>query len=178
MKIVLATTNKHKYDEFLSITGNTDLIYSPEVVIEETGKTYRENSMLKAIAWAEKTGCACLADDSGLEVDALSGAPGIFSARVSNNPVSWLLQELDGIMNRKARFVASLALCLPDKTIIITEGSCSGTIATSPRGTNGFGYDPVFIPDGYNHTFAELSASVKNQISHRYNAYNKLKHYI
>ena len=178
MKIVLATRNIDKYHEFVNITGNSGLIYLPEIVIEETGKTYRENAMLKAIAWAEKTGCACLADDSGLEVDALDGRPGIFSARVSSNPVSWLLQELDGIMNRKARFVASLALCLPDKTIIITEGYCPGTIAYSPRGTNGFGYDPVFIPDGYHETFAELSSSVKNQISHRYNAYTRLKHYM
>ena len=178
-ELLLATTNKGKYKEFEFITGRK-LIFAPEIadlIVEETGKTYSENAMLKAKTWAEKSGLPCLADDSGLEVEALDGAPGLFSARIANgneNRISWLLDELKNKSNRRARFVASLALCVPEKFMLITQGYCYGTIADSPRGYNGFGYDPIFIPDGYDKSFAELGDEIKNQISHRTNAFRKI----
>ena len=187
-KLIIATANEGKYREFCEIIRDVagesfadGIIFAPDIariVVDETGKSYAENSMLKARAWAEKSGCPCLADDSGLEVDALNGAPGLYSARViqggDSDKVSWLLSQLEGVRNRKARFCAALCLCIPEKFTLITEGYCYGKITDSPRGSDGFGYDPVFLPDGYNLTFAELSGHVKNQISHRTEAFRKL----
>ena len=180
-KLVIATGNAGKFQEFKQMASDfvREIIFAPEIaklIVEETGRTYSENVMLKAQAWAEKIKLPCLADDSGLEVDALDGAPGIFSARIANNDkkISWLLSSLEGKTNRNARFVASLALCVPEDYIFIGMGYCYGKIAVSPAGSNGFGYDPVFIPDGYNLTFAELDSSVKNSISHRFNAFKKI----
>lgn len=189
-KLVIATGNINKYHEFEHIVRNfagnhktfaREIIYAPEIaglVVEETGRSYSENAMLKAEAWAEKTGLPCLADDSGLEVKALDGAPGIFSARVvpgdNDNKISWLLSQMQGITDRKARFVASLALAVPNEYILICEGYCYGKISSAPSGINGFGYDPVFIPDGYDITFAEITSEVKNSISHRTNAFRKI----
>ncbi len=187
-RLIIATGNHGKFREFTQIiralSGEDfarEIVFAPEVtsiVVEETGRTYRENSMLKACAWAEESGCPCLADDSGLEVDALGGAPGLYSARVVKSAgvghASWLLSEMSGVQDRRARFTASLALCVPNEFTLITEGYCYGTISDSPRGTNGFGYDPVFIPDGHTLTFAELDSQVKNSISHRSNAFRKL----
>ncbi|MBR0252239.1 MAG: RdgB/HAM1 family non-canonical purine NTP pyrophosphatase [Synergistaceae bacterium] len=180
-ELLLATTNKGKYKEFEFITGRK-LIFAPEIadlIVEETGKTYSENAMLKAKTWAEKSGLPCLADDSGLEVEALDGAPGLYSARIvpgkDENKISWLLSKLEGNKNRNARFVASLALCVPDEFILICEGFCYGKISEIPKGLGGFGYDPVFIPDRYEKTFAELGFEIKNSISHRANAFKKMK---
>lgn len=189
-KLVIATKNAGKYKEFEYLIKNfsgenkllaDEIIFAPEIadlIIEETGKSYSENAMLKATAWAEKSALPCLADDSGLEVEALNGAPGLFSARIASgkdiNKISWLLSELKSSQNRKARFVASLALCVPDDYILICKGFCSGIIKNSPSGSNGFGYDPVFQPDGYEMTFAELNSEIKNSISHRANAFKKL----
>ena len=182
-KLIIATGNEGKFREFREIVGDfaNEIVFAPEVgklVVEETGRTYRENAMLKAYAWAEKSGTACLADDSGLEVEALDGAPGLFSARIipgsDSDKVSWLLSQLQGKDNRRARFAASLALCVPNEYTLITDGYCYGTIALSPRGSNGFGYDPVFVPDGYSLTFAELDRHTKNTISHRTNAFRKI----
>lgn len=187
-KLIIATGNKGKYREFCEIIRDTagenfagEIIFAPEIsrmIVEETGKTYAENSMLKARAWAERSGLPCLADDSGLEVDALDGAPGLYSARViagnDSDKVSWLLGQLEGAADRGARFVASLCLCVPEKFTLITEGECRGKIVDSPRGYDGFGYDPVFLPEGYELTFAELSGHAKNQISHRTNAFRKI----
>ena len=177
-KLIIATGNAGKYKEFTQIIRSCsdefarEIIFAPDMarmIVEETGKTYSENAMLKAKAWADLSGLPCLADDSGLEVNALDGAPGLYSARIvtgnDNNKVSWLLHELGDKFNREARFIASLSLCV---------GHCYGTIAHSPRGINGFGYDPVFIPDGYELTFAELSGDIKNKISHRADAFRKL----
>ncbi len=176
-KLIIATGNKGKYREFCEIVKDFahELIFAPEIasmIVEETGKTYQENAMLKAHAWAEKSGLACLADDSGLEVEALDGAPGLYSARIipgkDADKVAWILEQLQGAANREARFVASLALCVPPEAdrsqefTLITQGYCYGHIADSPRGYNGFGYDPIFIPDGY------------DKISHRTNAFKKL----
>ncbi|MBR1439109.1 MAG: RdgB/HAM1 family non-canonical purine NTP pyrophosphatase [Synergistaceae bacterium] len=187
-KLLIATGNKGKYKEFVDIIRETggqvfaeQIIFAPEIsrlVVEETGKTYAENAMLKARAWAERSGLPCLADDSGLEVNALDGAPGLFSARIihgnDTDKASWLLSQLEGNSNRKARFSAALCLCVPDKFTLISEGYCYGNIAQSPRGANGFGYDPVFVPEGFNQTFAELPPDVKNKISHRTNAFKKI----
>lgn len=158
-----------------------EIVFAPEIaslVVEETGRTYRENAMLKACAWAEKSGLPCLADDSGLEVEALDGAPGLFSARIvpgkDEDKVSWLLSQLKGTSNRKARFAAALALCVPGEYTLITEGYSPGHIARSPSGANGFGYDPVFVPENYSQTFAELDSHTKNSISHRANAFRKI----
>ncbi len=188
-KLIIATGNNNKYREFKQIISETagnnfadEIIFAPELAhmtVNETGRSYSENSMLKATAWTQRSGLPCLADDSGLEVDALNGAPGLYSARTvqgnDNDKVSHLLSQLKGCSNRNAKFKAALCLCVPDEFILITEGLCSGTITESPRGSNGFGYDPVFIPDGYNQTFAELSGSIKNKISHRTDAFRKLK---
>ena len=187
-KLIIATSNKGKYREFCEIIRDTagenfadEIIFAPEIsrmIVEETGKTYAENAMLKARAWSERSGIACLADDSGLEVEALDGAPGLYSARVvagnDGEKVSWLLGQLEGIAKRDARFVAALCLCVPGKFTLITEGECRGKIVDSPRGYDGFGYDPVFMPEGYELTFAELSGHAKNQISHRTNAFRKI----
>ena len=187
-RLIIATGNEGKYREFTEIIKNVsgegfaeEIIFAPDIsrmIVEETGKTYAENAMLKARAWAEKSGCACLADDSGLEVDALDGAPGLYSSRVvsgnDSDHASWLLGQLEGIENRKARFVAALCLCVPGEFTLITEGYCYGRISEASRGDDGFGYDPVFLPDGYDMTFAELPGHVKNQISHRANAFRKL----
>ena len=184
-KLVIATSNIGKYKEFeyiISVYGKNfaeEIIFAPEIadlIVEETGKTYAENAMLKARAWSEKSGLPCLADDSGLEVEALDGAPGLFSARIAagSNKISWLLNELKDKENRRARFSASLALCVPDDYILICEGFCNGEIGREPKGSNGFGYDPVFIPDGFEKTFAELSKEIKNSISHRTNAFKKI----
>ncbi len=187
-KLIIATANRGKFREFeylISKFGKNfadELIFAPEtakLIVEETGKTYSENAALKARAWFEKSGLPCLADDSGLEVEALGGAPGLFSARLAKgNEAAWLLNELKNENeNRKARFAASLALCTPEK-ILISEGFCSGKITDAARGSNGFGYDPVFMPDGFTKTFAELEPEIKNSISHRANAFlNLLKNF-
>lgn len=187
-KLIIATGNEGKYREFRDIIAETaghdfagEVIFAPDLArltVDETGRTYSENSMLKATAWAERSGLPCLADDSGLEVDALGGAPGLYSARIvsgnDTDKISRLLSQLEGCSNRKARFKAALCLCVPDEFILVTEGVCNGIITESPRGSNGFGYDPVFMPDGYNQTFAELDSTVKNKISHRTDAFRKL----
>ena len=185
-KLIIATGNAGKCKEFTEIIRSCSdefargIIFAPDIanmIVEETGKSYSENAMLKAKAWSEKSCLPCLADDSGLEVDALDGAPGLYSARIiqgnDGDKTSWLLHELEKESNRRARFAASLALSVPGEYTLITEGHCYGTIAFSQRGINGFGYDPVFIPDGYDLTFAELSSSIKNRISHRADAFKK-----
>lgn len=186
-KLIIATANKSKYLEFRDIITRTDSTFAGEIVfapqtadmiVEETGRTYSQNAMLKAEAWASMSGLPCLADDSGLEVYALDGAPGLYSSRIipgnDGDKVSWLLSKLKGHSDRRARFAASLALCVPGKYMLICEGYCSGNIAEAPAGSGGFGYDPVFIPEGYSLTFAQLSQDIKNSISHRAEAFRKI----
>ena len=182
-KLIIATTNHGKFREFREIVGDfaRDVVFAPEtarLVVEETGKSYAENAMLKARAWAEASGLPCLADDSGLEVNALDCAPGLYSARVvpgkDSDHVTWLLSQIAGVTDRSARFAAALCLCVPNNYTLITEGYCCGNITESPHGANGFGYDPVFVPEGYALTFAELDSSIKNRISHRSDAFRKI----
>ena len=180
--LVLATRNPGKVREIESILADSGWSFSslqsfPDVETPaETGATYAENAILKARFYAIATGVCALADDSGLEVEALSGAPGVFSARYAGANASdadrraLLLSELATVsdLNRRARFVAAVAICDAEGTVLnVSEGICDGTIVSSPRGNGGFGYDPLFVPDGFNQTFAELADDVKNIISHR-----------
>ena len=180
--LLLGTRNPGKVIEIVSILANSDWSFSslqefPNVgEAEENFATFAENAIAKAQFYASATGLCALADDSGLEVEALGGAPGVFSARYAGAHASdadrrtLLLSELAkvGESNRRARFVAVVAIATPNGEILnISEGTCSGTITFSPRGTGGFGYDPLFIPDGHTQTFAELPDTIKNQISHR-----------
>jgi XTP/dITP diphosphohydrolase len=185
-KIVLATGNKGKLREFRGLLegvfGNivslNDLESPPEVT--EDGETFRENALKKARAIAAYSGIPALADDSGLEVEALGGRPGVYSARyagegaVDTDNIAKLLSELQGVANRKARFVCFLALVTPDGKEITAEGTCEGVILTEPRGEGGFGYDPVFFLPEYDKTMAEIPAELKNKKSHRARASESL----
>ena len=146
---------------------------------------YAENAIAKARFYALSTGLCALADDSGLEVEALGGAPGVFSARYAGEGASdaqrreLLLSELGGNVDRRARFVAAVAIARPDGEILnVSEGICVGTLTFAPRGEGGFGYDPLFVPDGYDQTFAELSETVKNRISHRARALMQTREFL
>ena len=157
-----------KQYEVISLNAYPD---APEVI--EDGKTYMENAAKKASVIAAYTGYLTLADDAGLEVDALNGAPGIHSKRWAGEDatdairIAKLLQALEGVTDRRARFVAAIAVVYPDTTPEGVLGVCEGHIRHTPVGESGFGYDPVFVPDGYDQTFAELGEEIKNQMSHR-----------
>ena len=180
--LLLGTRNAGKIREITSILEEAGWAFASLKEFEgldspdETGHTYSENAITKARFYAAATGLCALADDSGLEVDALGGAPGVLSARYAGLGASdadrrkLLLAELSKIddKERRARFVAVVVIVRADGTVLnVSEGICSGRITIEPRGTDGFGYDPLFIPDGYEQTFAELPPDVKNHISHR-----------
>ena len=154
--------------EVISLKSYSD---APEVV--EDGGTYAENAIKKASVIAKYTGHLTLADDAGLEVNALKGAPGVNSKRwVGENAtdakrIASLLEALEGVTDRRARFVAAIAIVRPDTDPEVVIGVCEGRITYTPAGESGFGYDPIFVPDGYEQTFAELGENIKNQISHR-----------
>jgi XTP/dITP diphosphohydrolase len=190
MRIVAATKNKHKIEEIQSITSEFGMeVISradagvPDIEIEEDGDTFEANSEKKAREILELCGEITIADDSGLMVDALGGAPGVFSARfagedgndLKNNEK--LLKLLSGVEpeNRTARFVSVITMVYPDGKKIVARGECEGHIIYQPKGSNGFGYDPLFVPTGYDHTFAELTGAEKNIISHRAIALQKLR---
>jgi len=180
--LLLGTRNPGKVIEIESILADsgwsfTSLQEFPEVeVAEENGITYAQNAIAKARFYAIATGMCALADDSGLEVEALAGAPGVFSARYAGANASdadrrgLLLSELGKTpdASRRARFMSAVAISDAKGSVLnVSEGICEGVIIFEPRGHGGFGYDPLFVPDGYNQTFAELSEDVKNRISHR-----------
>lgn len=184
MKIVFATNNAHKLSEVSAVLGNAfELVTLREVGITEdipeTGATLDENASIKARYVYERTGLNCFADDTGLEVEALGGAPGVHSARYATDGHDFaannrkLLRELDGKANRKARFRTVISLIV-DGVERQVEGIVEGEITTSESGAEGFGYDPLFMPEGYDRTFAEMSAEEKNAISHRGRAVAKL----
>lgn len=188
--LLLGTRNPGKIHEIKLILGDLGLEFCslqqfPEVeVAEENAATYAENAIAKAQFYARAAGMLALADDSGLEVEALDGAPGILSARYAGEESTdadrrnLILSELSNTRtdNRRARFVCAIAIAAPDGEVLkLTEGVCDGAITFEPRGTSGFGYDPLFVPDGYDQTFAELSDDVKNQISHRARALMNLR---
>ncbi|MBN2163112.1 MAG: RdgB/HAM1 family non-canonical purine NTP pyrophosphatase [Pontiellaceae bacterium] len=182
MKLVIATRNAHKLEEIHAIFDFYNLkvcsaFEHPDVPdVVEDRDTLEGNAIKKAVEIAKATGCWALADDSGLEVDALGGAPGVYSARYAGEQCSYednnakLLEQMKNAPDRSARFRTVIALSDPDGNFKTVSGECAGLIIEDLRGTNGFGYDPLFIPDGYSETFAELSSDIKNRISHRANA--------
>ncbi|MDY5623444.1 MAG: non-canonical purine NTP diphosphatase [Bacteroidales bacterium] len=189
MKLVFATNNKHKLDEVRKITSRhpVEIVSLAEINcfddIPETADTLEGNALQKAHYIQEKFGLNCFADDTGLEVEALNNAPGVYSARYagpghdSEANMKKLLHEMEGKENRKARFRTVIALVWNGKTYTF-DGIVNGTITTTKRGENGFGYDPIFIPEGYEQTFAELGNDIKNQISHRAKAVEKLDEFL
>ena len=191
MEIIAATQNAHKIREIEAIVSKFGMeVISrrdagiPDFEIEETGTTFEENSYIKAKAILDHADKPVIADDSGLEVDHLDGAPGVYSARYAgidgkdadsaNN--SKLLNELDNVPpeKRTARFVSVITLLFPDGREISARGTCEGKVATKLMGENGFGYDPLFIPNGYDKSFAQIGSDEKNRISHRAKALERL----
>ena len=179
MKVVLASKNQHKLVEMrdiLSAQGVEVVLESDvgvDVDVEETGETFEDNSLLKAKAVMEATGMPAIADDSGLCVDALGGAPGVYSARYGGPGLDdagryrLLLENMRGQTPRTAKFVSVITCCFPNGDVITARGECPGTIAFAPMGEGGFGYDPVFFIPSMKKTFAQLSPEEKNAISHR-----------
>lgn len=183
--LVVATHNQGKAREFQSLLSGLSLnvvgldAFPPAPVPEETGMTFAENALLKARDAFATTGCRAVADDSGLAVDALDGAPGVYSARYAGEPandaanLARLLDELRDTEKRTARFVCVLALVGPEGETTFT-GTCEGMLLNAPRGTGGFGYDPIFVPLGHDRTFAEMAAEEKAALSHRGHAVRQL----
>ncbi len=181
--IVVATNNEHKLREIREILGSFEILPAKEFIKdfnpEETGRSFCENALIKAKALKEYVSYPVLADDSGLEVFSLNGEPGIFSSRYSPEGtdranVEKLLNRLKGKKDRSARFVCCMVLIVGER-VIQKEGYVQGRIIEAPRGKNGFGYDPVFIPEGFELTFAEMEPSLKNNLSHRRRALEKVK---
>ncbi len=188
MKLILASDNAHKLLEFQKLFQGTDveLMTKKEAgftdEVAETGTTFAENACIKAEAVMRATGCAAIADDSGLCVDALDGAPGVYSARYTGNHSDsdedryrLVLKNLEGREDRTARFVSELCCVFPNGDVLRARGVCEGEILTAPRGANGFGYDPIFLPRGYDRSMAELTMEEKNAISHRGRALEHFK---
>lgn len=184
MQFVLASHNQKKLKELSSILNGLgiEVIPLPEDApeLEENGKTFEENARIKALAAHQYTGLPAIADDSGLAVDALSGAPGVYSARYCSGSDAdrnlFLLKNMEHVdeCERQARFVCAICCILADGQEIVVRGECEGEILTEQHGTGGFGYDPLFYVREYDCTFAELPAEVKNRISHRAHALEKL----
>ncbi len=188
MRLVFATQNQNKINEiqtmlppYLQLLSLKDLNYTEE--LPETHETLHENALEKARFVAGKFNTNCFAEDTGLEVEVLGGAPGVYSARYAGEQknhtdnINLLLKNLQGKTNRKARFRTVIALILNGKEHLF-EGIVNGTISETPKGTKGFGYDPVFIADGHSATFAEISIEDKNNISHRARAFSALKTFL
>jgi len=194
MQILVATKNAGKIQELEQLMADLPVRlrnlqeFSGIIEPEESGATFAENAVLKAQSYSlQSGGLWSLADDSGLEVDALDGAPGVFSARYAGenatdaDRIEKLLFELKAANARqlRARFVCAMAVCDPNGKIkFLAEGICEGAISQTPKGKNGFGYDPVFIPDGFNETFGELPDEIKQKFSHRARAAEKIIEYL
>ena len=185
--LVFATNNKHKLEEVQAMIGDKFRLKTLEEIgcfddIPETGITFRENASQKSNYLFKNFGVDCFADDSGLEVDALGGEPGVFSARYSGSRDSeknldLVLQKMTGQSNRTARFRCVISLILDNEEYFF-EGTAEGAITTERNGAEGFGYDPIFLPDGYTQTFAEMSQEEKNAISHRAKAISRLVEFL
>ena len=181
LQLLAATSNKHKVEEFRKMLNDLNSrvnIVTPDTIpnfpeLIEDGNSFEENAEKKAEQASAYADMAAFADDSGLMVEALDGAPGIFSARYAGDGatdaqrIAKLLDAMKGKTNRRAKFVCAIAIAYRGDDVALFRGEVCGTIADAPRGTNGFGYDPVFIPEGYDKTFGELSSEVKDSISHR-----------
>ena len=185
--VVIATSNAHKVEEYKALMGDDSielqslLDYPGFPDVEENGTTFTENASIKAVAASKYCDAPAFADDSGLEVFALNGEPGIYSARYAptdKERIAKLLKNLEGKEDRRARFVCVIAIAFNGEVIETFEGEIRGTIGFEPKGDNGFGYDPVFIPEGDTRTFAELSSAEKNSISHRANAFRKAAEFV
>ena len=185
--VVIATSNAHKVEEYKALMGDDSielqslLDYPGFPDVEENGTTFTENASIKAVAASKYCDAPAFADDSGLEVFALNGEPGIYSARYAptdKERIAKLLKNLEGKDDRRARFVCVIAIAFNGEVIETVEGEIRGTIGFEPKGDNGFGYDPVFIPEGETRTFAELSSAEKNSISHRANAFRKAAEFV
>lgn len=175
MKVVAATSNEHKLKEFREIFPDWEIVSEREAgfsgEVEETGKTFLENALIKARAVCKATGLAALADDSGIAVDALGGAPGVYSARYSGGDDAanraLLLHNLHGVADRRAHFACAVALVFPDGREVSAEGRTEGEILPSERGGNGFGYDSLFYSYDLKKSFGEATDAQKNSVSHR-----------
>lgn len=179
MRLLIATTNPHKIEEIraifsipsLELVAPRDLGISAEV--DEDGATFEANAAKKAATLARLSGLWALADDSGLEVESIGNEPGVRSARYAGEPVNYeannrkLLRAIPSGATRRARFRCAIALASPQGEVRTVEGECRGSIADAPRGKGGFGYDPLFVPDGYAETFGEMDSALKNNLSHR-----------
>ena len=191
-EIIIGTNNEGKYKEICNLLPNKVKKYSPKEFDisspEETGKTFKENSFIKASYFSKKTNLICLSDDSGLEIDLLGGKPGIYSSRWSgekNNfdlAIRRVFEEMNNIKEdwtreNIAKFTCCMTLYWPDGKNFSTQGIVKGKISTVKKGKNGFGYDPIFIPDGYNQTFAEMMPDKKMSIDHRFKAFHKIKNF-
>ncbi|WP_322969156.1 RdgB/HAM1 family non-canonical purine NTP pyrophosphatase [Faecalibacter sp. LW9] len=187
MELIFATHNQHKLEEVkqmlpqnIQFKSLTEINFHDE--IEETGDTFKENARIKAQTIYQKTGVHVFADDSGLVIEGLNGAPGVYSARYagtgkSEDNIAKVLEEMKGIENRKAYFIAVFCLILNGEEHFF-EGRVNGTISTEILGADGFGYDPIFIPEGYTESFAQMTAEQKNSMSHRGRAVEQLNHYL
>ena len=189
-EIIIGTNNQGKYKEICDLIPDKIKKYSPKELDilspEETGKSFKENSFIKASYFSKKTNQICLSDDSGLEIDLLEGKPGIYSSRwagIKNNfdlAIRKVFKEMSQVKKNwqsesNARFICCMTLYWPNGKNFFTEGSIKGKISNTKKGKNGFGYDPIFIPDGYEHTFGEMDPKLKMSIDHRFNAFLKLK---
>ena len=188
MKLVFATNNKHKLQEVRDIVGDRVEVLSLADIgcyddIPETADTLQGNALIKARHIYEKYGLDCFADDTGLEVEALGGAPGVYSARYAGEECNseanmhMLLENLTGISNRNAQFRTVIALIIKGEEMLF-NGVVKGTIATEKKGDSGFGYDPIFVPDGHTDSFAQMSSEMKNSMSHRFRATQQLGNYL
>ena len=190
-EILIGTNNIGKYEEISDLLPKEIKKYSPKEfqikTPEETGKSFEQNSFIKASYFSKKTNLVCLSDDSGMEVDILNGAPGIYSSRwagKSNNfdlAIEKVFEEIYKIKKEwnsvDAKFVCCLTLFWPNGSSFSSTGITNGKISNKKKGSNGFGYDPIFIPNGYRETFAEMDFALKNSIDHRAKAYLKIKNF-
>ena len=188
MKLVFATNNRHKLDEVRAIVGDRVEVLSLNDIdchddIPETDDTLQGNALIKARHIYTKYGLDCFADDTGLEVEALDGAPGVYSARYAGEEcdseanIQKLLHELTGKNNRNAQFRTVIALIIKGEEKLF-NGIVKGTITEEKMGDSGFGYDPIFIPEGFSESFAQMGSEMKNSISHRYRATEQLGNYL
>ena len=189
-EIIIGTNNQGKYKEICDLLPSNIKKHSPKELNilspEETGKSFKENSFIKASYFSKKTNKICLSDDSGLEIDLLNGKPGIYSSRWAgkknnfNLAIKKVFKEMSNITKdwknqNKARFICNMTLYWPDRSSFSSEGYVEGKILDIKKGKNGFGYDPIFIPKGYKKTFAEMEPKLKMSIDHRFDAFSKLK---
>ena len=191
-EVLIGTNNGGKYKEICGLLPNKVKKHSPKefdiLTPEETGKSFEENSLIKASYFSKKTDLICLSDDSGLEIDLLKGKPGIYSSRWSekkgnfNLAIKKIFEEMNNIKkdwknDNAAKFICCMTLFWPNGKSYSSKGIIKGKISTTKKGKNGFGYDPIFIPDGYNQTFGEMKSKLKMTIDHRFKAFLKIKNF-